>query len=199
MTASPDHSMVPTPLPAGVTCREDLDGVHITLPPPTWSQLPTLHSLITITGGLLGFALSFFLAMMAVSRLNLSPGLAAGLGFAGMFLLMKGTDKLRTWHHKRLHRVHLTLTTTMIDIKHRRYQHTAYLSSARTVEGGVVDLWRDAHSDVQSRIRSQPEEVRDWTVLLLQAWLQRHLSPQGSHDEVPRQLQQLSAAAQPPS
>ena len=194
MTASPEHSTVPTPLPAGVTCQEDLDGVHIKLPPPTWSQLATLHSLITILGGVLGFALSFFLAMMAVSRLNLSPRLAAGFGFAGMFFLMKGTGTLRTWHHKRLHRVHLTLTPTMIDIKHRRYQHTAYLSAARTIEGGVVDLWRDAHSDVMSRIGSQPEEVRDWITHTLQRWLQRHLSPQGSHDEVPLSLHQLSAA-----
>ena len=187
---------VPTPLPAGVTCREDLDGVHIRLPPPTWSQLPTPHSLVTIMGGLLGFAVAFGLAMLLVSRLNLPVALVTVLGFAGMFLLMKGADRLRAWHYQRLHRVHLTLTPTMIDIKHRKYRTTAYLSDTEVREGGAVSLWKDDDDAVFSRLGSQPDAIRDWTNQTLQAWLQQYLPQQGSDAEVPRLLHQLSAAPQ---
>lgn len=194
MSASSAPSSIPTPLPDAVTCREDIDGVHIQLPPPTWSQRPTLHSLGTICAGLIGFALSFVLGMMTLRWLNLPAEFGAGFGFAGMLALMQATDKLRTWHHSRLHRVHLTLTPSTIEVKHRRYSHRAYLSESKTSANGAMDLWRDDHNEVMLRIGSQPAAVREWTTLTLQAWLQQHLPQQGSHDEVPRQLLQLSSA-----
>ena len=194
MSASPTPSTAPTPLPDGVTYREDIDGVHIQLPPPLWSQRRAVHSLSTICAGLIGFAVAFFLGMMMLSRLNLPAGFGAGFGFAGMLALMHATDKLRAWHHSRLSRVRLTLTPSMIEVAHEKYRHRAYLSEAETNAAGGVDLWRDAHSAIRSRIGSQPAAVREWTTHTLQAWLQQHLPEQGSHDEVPLRLQQLSSA-----
>lgn len=184
------------PVPPSVACREGINGLHITLPPPIWSRSSSLHSLITIILGVLGFAVGFLLAARLVAEFQALESIISYVGFAGMFITMRVTDFFRAWHHARLHSVHLTLTPSMVEISHRDYQHTVYLSEVSPHSGDAVALWSTDNAAARSRLHSQPDAVRDWTRQVLQAWLQRHLLRQGSRSEVPELLHQVSAEAQ---
>lgn len=199
MSGPPAAGLTVTPCPPAVTLREDMDGVAISLPPPGSSRPRRWFPALTFAAGLLGFAVPFF----ATLGLQVSLGLPLMLttffsifNFVAMFSMMLAVRRLEQWHRSRLPRVRLTLTPRFIEIAYKRRVHRAPLSSLAAIHDSRNSPWQALPLSVLTPLNDQAQAVHSWTTETVDEWLDAHVPRQGSIEDVPDQLMQVSPLIQ---